>query len=150
ALLYIIVAGYTFGARNLRTDPGGLGVGFYDLIIQWINNATRVSQLEITFLLSGVVLLLLLSAGRYFFYWWPLHPIGLVVVASGPTVAAVFPIFLAWLIQVILLRIGGGRLYRKVQPLFGGILVGYVLGQGLSFLVDSVWFPDGPHQFDAF
>ncbi|MBI4552253.1 MAG: hypothetical protein HY710_08320, partial [Candidatus Latescibacteria bacterium] len=42
ALLYIIVAGYTFGARNLRTDPGGLGVGFYDLIIQWINNATRV------------------------------------------------------------------------------------------------------------
>lgn len=150
ALLYIISAGYTVGARNLRTDPGGLGVGFYDLIIQWINNATQVTQLEMTFLLSGVVLLLLLSAARYFLYWWPLHPIGLVVVASGPTVGAVFPIFLAWLIQVILLRIGGGRLYRKAQSLFVGMLVGYVLGQGLSFLVDSVWFPDNPHQFEAF
>ncbi|MBI4551080.1 MAG: hypothetical protein HY710_02335 [Candidatus Latescibacteria bacterium] len=149
SLLYIISAGYRFGAQNLRTGPGSLGIGFYDLIIQWINNATRVSQLEMIFLLSGVVLLLLMTAGRYLFYWWPLHPIGLLVVASSNTVTAVFPLFLAWLIQVALRRFGGGRLYRKAQPLFVGILVGYVLGQGLSFLVDFIWFPDNPHVFEV-
>lgn len=150
SFVYIINAGYTYGAQNLRTNPGALGVGFYDLIIQWINNATQVTALELSFLASGGVLMIVLTLCRYFFYWWPLHPIGLVVVASSPTVGAIFPIFLAWLIQTILIRIGGGRLYREVQPLFIGILVGYILGQGLSFLVDSIWFLDAPHQFEVF
>jgi hypothetical protein len=150
SLVYFIVAGYTYGAQNLRTNPGGLGTGFYNLIIAWMNNATQVSALEISFMASGGIMMILLTVCRYLFYWWPLHPIGLVVVASSPTLGAIFPIFLAWLIQTILLRIGGGKLYRSVQPLFIGILVGYILGQGLSFVVDFYWFPDAPHQFEAF
>ena len=150
SILYIITAGYTYGAQNLRTNPGALGVGFYDLIITWVNNATQVTSLEVFFLASGGVLMILLSLCRYLFYWWPLNPIGLVVVASSPTVTAVFPIFLAWLIQTILIRVGGGRLYRQAQPLFIGILVAYILGQGLSFFVDLIWFPDAPHSFEAF
>ena len=72
------------------------------------------------------------------------------MVASAPARGAIFPIFLAWFIQAVLLRIGGGKLYRDAQPFFIGILIGYVLGQGLSFLVDSLWFPDAPHQFEVF
>ncbi len=148
SILYTLYRGYTVGAQNLRTGIGPLGVGFFGLIPEWINNATQVSELEIIFLISGVALMLLLTVCRYLFYWWPLHPIGLVVLTAGPVIGGVFPLFLAWLIQVILLRIGGGRLYRKAQPLFLGMLVGYVLGQGVSFLVDSFWFPDKPHGFD--
>lgn len=150
SLVYFIVAGYTYGAQNLRTNPGALGTEFYNLIITWMNNATQVSALEISFMATGGVMMILLTVCRYLFYWWPLHPIGLVVVASSPTLGAIFPIFLAWLIQTILLRIGGGKLYRSVQPLFIGILVGYILGQGLSFVVDFYWFPDSPHQFEVF
>ncbi len=150
SFVYIIFAGYEFGAQNLRTNPGGLGTGFYNAIIAWTNNATLVSALEMSFLMSGGVLMVVLSLCRYLFYWWPLHPIGLVVVASAPARGAIFPIFLAWFIQAILLRIGGGKLYRDAQPFFIGILIGYVLGQGLSFLVDSLWFPDAPHQFEVF
>ncbi|MDE2726641.1 MAG: hypothetical protein OXI19_01375, partial [Gemmatimonadota bacterium] len=70
---------------------------------------------------------------------------------AADTVRFMFlPFFLAWLIQVILLRLGGGALYRRAQPLFLGILVGYVLGKALSFLVDSLWFPAAPHQFESF
>jgi hypothetical protein len=150
SLIYIIAAGYAYGAHNLRTAPGPLGDGFYNLIISWMDNATQVTSLELSFLASGGVIMILLSLCRYLFYWWPLHPIGLVVVASSPTVTAVFPIFLAWLIQTILIRVGGGRLYRTAQPFFIGLLIAYVLGQGLSFLVDFVWFPDAPHQFEVF
>lgn len=147
---YMISAGYEYGAQNLRTNPGALGTGFYNEIITWINNATLVSALELSFLASGGVLMVVLSVCRYLFYWWPLHPIGLVVVASSPARGAIFPIFLAWLIQTLLLRIGGGKLYREAQPLFIGILIGYVLGQGLSFLADSLWFADSPHVFEVF
>ena len=80
-----------------------------------------------------------MTIGRYLFYWWPLHPIGFVVAASSPIRIAFFPFLLAWITQTILLRIGGVRLYRSIQPLFLGMLVGYVLG---AVLTRSFW-----HQY---
>lgn len=150
SILYIIVAGYATGANNLRSGPGELGVGFYSMIIQWVDNPAKVSELEILFFVSGMILNILLTAGRYLFYWWPLHPIGFVALTSDSVVRVVFSIFLAWLIQTLLLRFSGVRLYRRVQPLFLGMLVGYVLGVGLSFLIDSIWFPGSPHSYDVF
>lgn len=93
---------------------------------------------------------MLTMLARYVFFWWPLHPIGLVAVASDSMRFVFLPFFLAWLIQTILIRFGGGGLYRKAQPLFLGLLVGYVLGMGLSYLVDTVWFLDAPHSFESF
>jgi hypothetical protein len=48
------------------------------------------------------------------------------------------------------MRFGGVGLYRKTQPLFLGILVGYVLGVAVAYVVDSVWFPDSPHVIEIF
>lgn len=150
SLFYVIYSGYTVGADNLRTDPSGLGQFFYNMIPSWAGSSTRVSALEITFLLSGVGLYILMMVGRYLFIWWPFHPIGLIAIASDPIRSVFLPFFLAWLIQVILLRIGGGTLYRKAQPFFLGMLVGYILGMGLSYLVDTIWFIDNPHNFESF
>lgn len=148
---YLIYAGYTFGAQNLRTDLGrGRGEAFYGLITTWINNATQISEMEALFLLSGVVIMMLVTAANYLFYWWPLHPIGMVVVMSAPVINSFFPVVLAWLIQWILLRIGGVALYRKAQPLFIGILVAYLLGQVVALVVDLVWFPDSPHVWEMY
>ena len=132
----MIYSGYTYGAQTLL----GAGVWtrgnqFYGLIIQWMDNVTRISELEVLFLTVGGAINMMLIAGRYFFHWWPLHPIGFVVAASDPVGIAIFPLFLAWLVQVVLLRFGGVRLHRRVQPLFLGLLVGYVLGSGLSLLM---------------
>lgn len=146
----MIYSGYTRGANNLWTTPGNFGVFFYEFIINWRNNATRISESEVLFLLSGGALNGLLTAGRYLFYWWPFHPIGIAVGAAGVVRNAILPIFLAWMIQMGLLRYGGVRLYRKAQPLFLGILVGYVCGIGLSYLIDTVWFPDSPHVIEWF
>ena len=52
----------------------------------------------------------------------------------------VFSIFLVWLTKMILLKIGGIALYRRTMPLFMGMLLGYVIGIGLIFLVDVVFF----------
>jgi hypothetical protein len=94
--------------------------------------------------------MMLVTAANYLLYWWPLHPIGMVVVMSAPVINSFFPIVLAWLIQWILLRIGGGALYRKAQPLFIGILVAYLLGQVVALVVDLVWFPDSPHVWEMY
>ena len=150
SLYYYISAGYATGAENLLSKPGGLVPFFYNTIMQWNSSASSVSSLELIFLGNGVVLYMLMILGRYLFLWWPLHPIGLVAVAADTVRFMFLPFLLAWLIQIILLRLGGGTLYRRAQPLFLGLLVGYVMGMALSFLVDSLWFPVGPHQFESF
>lgn len=148
--IYVIYTGYTQGADNLHINLTNTGILFYDLIVKWMRNATRISEIEIIFLVSGAMVNMLLVAGRYFFYWWPLNPIGFVIGASGPIRGLTFTIFIAWLIKAILLRLGGVRLYQSMQPLFLGILIGYVAGVGVSYVVDANWFPDTPHVGEIF
>ncbi|MEE2708018.1 MAG: DUF6785 family protein [Gemmatimonadota bacterium] len=143
AIVYTISAGYASGAQNLRASPS-LQAGFYQLIVNWMNNATQISQLEIGFLMLGALINSLIMLSRYLVIWMPLHPIGFVVAASGDIAYSVFSIFTAWLIKVLILRIGSVQLYHRVQPLFLGILVGYVLGVGLYYAVNTIWFADNP------
>ncbi len=147
---YVIYSGYTQGADNLHINLTNTGILFYDLIVKWMRNATRITELEILFLISGAAINMLLVGGRFLFYWWPLNPIGFVIGASAPITNFVFTIFIAWLIKTILMRIGGVSLYRKTQPLFLGILVGYVMGVAMAYVVDSIWFPDNPHVTEIF
>ena len=150
SLYYYISAGYAVGAENLLSKPGDLVPFFYNGIVQLSSSARDVTNLELIFFLNGVVMYMLIILGRFLFVWWPLHPIGLVAVAADTIKFMLLPFFLAWLIQVVLLRLGGGALYRRAQPLFLGMLVGYVIGMGISFLVDSIWFPAAPHKFESF
>ncbi|MXY96615.1 MAG: hypothetical protein F4Z29_02435 [Gemmatimonadetes bacterium] len=148
---YVIYAGNTFGAQNLRTDLGtDRGIRFYDLIVTWVNNATQISDLEILFFGSGVVMMIVLLAGRILLPWWPLHPIGMVVVMSAPVRNAFLTIFLAWLVQAIVFRIGGPTLYQKVRKLFIGILLAYLFWQLVAMGVDLAWFPDRPHRWESY
>ena len=148
---YLIYAGNTYGAQNLRTDLGTTrGNQFYDLIVTWVNNATQISDLEILFFGSGVGMMIVLLAGRFLLPWWPLHPIGMVVVMSAPVRSAFFPIFLAWLVQTIVFRIGGPALYQKVRRMFIGVLLAYLFWQLVAMGIDLAWFPDRPHRWESY
>jgi hypothetical protein len=150
AVGFTIYCGYRLGgASNFYVDIAG-GPGFYDLIPTWIKNSTRISGAEVTFLLTGGAVTAGIIVARYLFPWWPLSPIGFVVAAGGSLRSAFFPVFLAWLIKIILLRVGGVRLYRTTQPLILGILIGHVLGAALSILVDVLWFPGAAHDVQMF
>ncbi|MDE2722644.1 MAG: hypothetical protein OXI59_04635, partial [Gemmatimonadota bacterium] len=63
-----------------------------------------------------------------------------------PVRVTAFTVFLVWAFKSIVLRIGGIRLYRNLQPFFIGLLIGYTLGVGLSTLVDHIYFPGNGHM----
>lgn len=59
---------------------------------------------------------------------WPVHPIGMLLARSyfGDTIWV--SVFWGWLIKIMVLRFGGAGVYRKLTPLFIGLIFGEVLG----------------------
>ena len=45
-----------------------------------------------------------------------------------------------------ILSLGGINGYRRARPLFLGLLIGYVLGVGVSFVVDAALFMGDGHM----
>ena len=61
----------------------------------------------------------------------------------------VMPVFIAWAIKVVLIRVGGVSLYRRAKPIFIGLMVGYTLGVIYSFVIDAIWFSGQGHHIHA-
>ncbi|MBN1865835.1 hypothetical protein JW916_00955 [Candidatus Sumerlaeota bacterium] len=57
---------------------------------------------------------------------FPLHPIGLLMVGTHHSRTAWASIMMGWLLKVFILRYGGARLYRRMQPLLLGLIMGEV------------------------
>ena len=147
SVVSLVHSAHTVGANNLYTQPGGLGTFFYGRIAIWATNPSQIGALEALFLLSGMLINGLVIAGRAFFTWWPFHPVGMAIGDVGGVVRNAFlPIFLAWLLQIVLIRIGGVRMYRAAQPFFTGVVLGFLMGVALSLVVDAVFFPGTPHR----
>ncbi len=122
---------------------------FYDNIVNWISTPTALGQDDIGFIGMGAAVMWGLIQLRYHFPGWPLHPVGFAIAGAYATDQAAFSVFLAWIIKVIVLKAGGLVLYRKAQPFFLGILVGFSIGVALSFAVDFIWFPRQGHLIDS-
>lgn len=145
--LYTIYSGYsTVGAYHFGQYAFTTGnIAFFENIKVWINNPKQLSNLEAIWFGLGSVIMGGLILMRYRFPAWPIHPVGFAIARGVAIDNAFFTIFIAWLCKTILLRLGGIGLYRKAQPFFIGMLVGFATGMVLNFGVDMVWFPGQGH-----
>lgn len=84
------------------------------------------------FILTG-----LFAVAQLRYAWWPIHPIGLLMCTSRPLGRIWFSIMLGWMIQALIIRFGGPRLYTAAKPFFLGIIIGEVLASGI-FLVLAI------------
>jgi len=69
---------------------------------------------------------------------WPLHPVGLLLAYTwfGDTVW--MSVAFGWMLRSVLVLFGGARLYRRLGPLFLGLIVGEVLAAIVWFSVSGV------------
>lgn len=63
---------------------------------------------------------------------WPFHPIGFVITNSYAINLVWFPLLVAWTIKVSVLRFGGLKLYKRLLPVFLGLILG-------EMIVGSIW-----------
>jgi hypothetical protein len=91
-----------------------------------------------------------LAGMRTMFPWWPFHPLGLAFqYTTGPRYYAL-SILMVWAAKLMIVRIGGPRMYEKAKPFFYGTVVGYCVGIGVGMVIDLIWFPGSGHGFHNF
>ena len=95
----------------------------------------------------GAVIQLLLTIAHKHFFWWPLHPVAFPVSAMWTTHHLMPSIFVAWLIKVVVLRLGGIQLYSKTRPFFLGLIVGQYCTGGMWIGVDALTGSTGNYLF---
>jgi hypothetical protein len=73
----------------------------------------------------GGAVVLLCGLLRARFAAWPFHPIGFIL---SPFIASCwFSVFVGWLAKRIVVRLGGSAAFRKMRPLFIGLVMGEAL-----------------------
>jgi len=110
-----------------------LGRGGYNALQGWLYYPREPDYPAILFMGVGFFFTGALWWLRTRFTFWPFHPAGYLIGSSNWTVSWLwFSIFVSWAIKAVLLKVGGIRLYRKVYPMFLGILLG-------EFVVGGAW-----------
>ena len=146
SMAYTLAMGYARGAYNYGDWIFRRGAETpYDAIVKKMQNPFDTGWERLGLLVGGAAVMGLLTFLRYRFTRWPIHPIGFPVAYTLPVRLSAFSIFLAWAAKSLILRFGGIGLYRKAQPFFLGLIVGYFTGCGISFVVDMIWFPGQGH-----
>jgi len=69
---------------------------------------------------------------------WPLHPVGLLLAHTWFGHTVWMSVASGWLLRVVLILFGGARLYRRLRPLFMGLIVGEVFAAIVWFSVSGI------------
>lgn len=152
AVLHAISMGYSSGGFNLRA-AWNLLIGpqrSYDMSITWMRNPEAPDVERMLFMGSGVLITAVLTSLKYRFVRLPLHPVALMLQGTYMAQKTVFSVFLIWAYKSIILKVGGARLYKKGQPFFIGLLIGYATATFLSCIVDSLFFFGRGHLVHGF
>ena len=150
AIYFLLYFCYQYGGGNFvswiyRAGAGAGGMAFNSVANHLVNPAptdwTKLSYFGI-----GTLVYALLAACQYRLHWWPLHPAGFPVGTLWMMRDIALSIFLAWAIKSAVLHYGGIGAYRQVRPFFLGLVVGFFLGVGVSFVVDWIFFFGKGHR----
>ena len=117
-----------------------LGTGGYSLLQSWLYHPLDPDFPATVFTGFGAFFIGFLWWIRTRFPFWPFHPAGYLIASEKSTMGRLwFSIFISWAIKTTLLKIGGIRLYRKVFPLFLGLILGEFTIGGAWVLVRLFW-----------
>jgi hypothetical protein len=93
-----------------------------------------------SFFLAGAVIIAGCSFMRLRFTWWPFHPLPLLLIDTWCLSRLFASFFIAWVIKVALLRIGGGKFFTQAKPFFIGVIIGQLTTIVFWILVGIVYY----------
>lgn len=139
SFISIIMIAYKYGGINLG---GWQFTNYVPYTINWVKeyilHPYNFGKYEFSFFLIGAFLYIILNFLRLRFIGFPIHPIGLTIAATIPIYFIWFSIFIGWLLKFLILKYGGQKLYKTLQVLFIGIIIGAFLTAGIWMIIDFI------------
>lgn len=71
---------------------------------------------------------------------WPLHPVVFLVAFTAPGKVFATSFLIGWLIKVLVVRFGGGRVYHRTLPLMVGVIAGDLVGALIFMLFGAGYY----------
>ncbi len=144
-----LVPYYAKGAVNLR--EGGIwghwhASAEYNAIRSYLTTPLPPDVPRIIATVGGIGLTLLFGLVRFSYPTSPFHPLGFAIAgAYGDLVW--WPFLIVWVVKFLVLRYGGGRLYRKTVPFMLGFALGHYLVAGVIW---GLWSTTGKPPFQRY
>jgi hypothetical protein len=110
-----------------------------------MNNLRDVSAYNLIWLGVGMAMTYGMMLARSRLLWFPFHPVGLLMCLTYPMHRLWFSIFIGWLCKTIITKFGGSNAYRKLIPLFLGLVLGDVAMMIFWLIIDG-WQSRIGHQ----
>jgi hypothetical protein len=113
--------------------------------LEGVHGAQRLGHLEPPrhfwrYFALGIILIGGCAVLRLRYTWWPFHPLPLLFFGSWAMSRLFFSFLLGWLIKVAILRVGGGKVFARLKPLFIGIVCGQIATGGFWLLVNVIYY----------
>ena len=134
ALSIVVAIGVSYAASlPLIYDKGGLNLqrGPFIGAPRYLNHIVTLIQYpkdpkmgEAYSMILGVGITSFLLIMQRQFMWWQLHPIGYVMGAVYSSYFLWSCMFIGWFLKYLVLKSGGIGHYRKLRPLFMGLIIG--------------------------
>ena len=104
----------------------------FGLLRTWADSQAGADWAETAGGAAGAAVVFLLAWLRTRWLWWPFHPVGYALSATFTPEWLWCPLFVVWLVKLLLLRYGGIRLYRRGIPFAVGLILG-------DYTVTALW-----------
>lgn len=119
-----------------KTDPwrSMMGKTSFDRLSTWLKVPQSPDAGGMFGVGLGAGFLLLLSYMRMRYVWWPFHPVGYCMSTTWLAYNIWMPFMIAWAAKIIIIRAGGMKLYKRMMPLFLGLIAGDFIGGGMTTL----------------
>jgi hypothetical protein len=144
-----LTAYYRYG-QNFVEGGGGWG-DYRARVALWEFEATaRAAQhplppdlTKTAFAGVGFLVVLGLVGLRMLFLRFPFHPLGYIIgTAYGIHTPFWGPFLTVWFVKSVILRLGGARLYKRLIPVFLGLILGHFFTAGMVWTTWSLFIPE--------
>ena len=128
-----LLRAYRQGGVTMNNWYFNAGPNFnYSYLVQKVQDPSGPAWYGLGLAAAGGALYLALASLRFQVPAWPVHPVGLAVGGVWMMDSMWFTCFLAWMIKGLILRYGGNHQYKRLRPVFLGLICG-------QFAINAVW-----------
>lgn len=127
---------YTVGIPNAGWWWNGATMDAMNTIVRWITIPVEPQLRNYGSFVQGGAFTAFLLYMRQRFLWWPFHPLGFV--GSYTLGRYWFSILIGWLLKVIVVQVGGVRMWRRFVPAALGIILGNAFILFTFYLIQNI------------